>query len=66
MPRPARRLSRFATSEWGQGYSQMLQAYGLAPSEFGDLTPQDRAFIQAAWNEQQRRNDDTNIPTQLS
>lgn len=51
----ANRSNRFAASDWGIGYSQMLQAYGLTPGEFGDLTPGERVFIQSAWGEEQRR-----------
>jgi len=33
----------------------MLQAYGLTPGEFGDLTPEERVFMQSAWRDEQQR-----------
>lgn len=58
MPRHARRLKSFATSEYGQGYAAMLQKYGKTADEWGRLPPEVRYFHEAAWNEQQRRADE--------
>lgn len=36
----------------------MLQAYGMVPSEFGELSADERLFIQLAWVEEQERKQD--------
>ena len=47
--------SAFARDDRGLGYFELLVTFGKTPSEWGALTARERAYLQEAWNEKQRR-----------